>query len=56
MRESAGSGDSGWVELRNRVRPLLIRGPGTLGGGEGSDKRPEVKSLEYWWYCILGEV
>ena len=34
------------------MRPLRRRGPGTRGGGEGSDKRPEVKSLEYWWYCI----
>jgi hypothetical protein len=34
------------------VRPLRGRGPDTRGGGEGSDKRPEVKSFEYWWYCI----
>lgn len=25
-----------------------------MGGGEGSDKRPDVKSFEYWWYCISG--
>lgn len=52
MRASTGSGEPGAVELRKRVRPLRGRGRGTLGAGEGSDKRPDVKSLEYWWYCI----
>ena len=48
-RESAGLGDS--VSIGSREGRRLPRSGGTdaSGGGEGSDKRPEVKSREYWW-------
>ena len=52
MRASENSGESWSMGLSKSVRPFRGRGPGSSGGGEGSDKRPEVKSFEYWWYCI----
>jgi hypothetical protein len=48
-RNEQGRGSTG---LRKRVR-LRRRGMAdVVGGGEDSDKRPEVKSREYWWNGI----
>jgi hypothetical protein len=52
-RESAGLGDSVFVGSRERGRLARSGGAGcTLGGAQGCDKRPEVKSREYWWNGI----
>lgn len=54
MRESTGLSDFAAVSSRNGGR--LLRGDGSedmLGGEEGSDKRPEVKSREYSWKGML---
>ena len=48
-RESASLGDSLSVGSRGGGRLLRSSRADVLGGGEGSDKRPEVKSREYWW-------
>lgn len=48
-RESTSLGDSVSVGSRGGGRLPRSGGTNALGGDEGSDKRPEVKSREYWW-------
>lgn len=47
-RESTGLNDSVAISSRKGRFPRW-GGSEILGGDEGSDKRPEVKSREYWW-------
>jgi len=49
VRASAGLGEPGSAGSRKRVPPAL-------GEGEGSDRRPEVKSREYSWNGIWERV
>lgn len=46
---SAGLGVSVSVGSRGGGRLPRSGRADALGGAEGSDKRPEVKSREYWW-------